>query len=439
MCNRRMGDILTLCVLSLTALPSPATAQAQARLGVPEPVLGDPAVRRLTLEEAQQLAAARNPSLVLARLNILEKKYGIDAARKDYFPKLMSSVMYFHFNDDLGAINVSGKGKLGILPAGTPIISAAVANQDSTLTMVFLAQPITKLIAVNAAVQLARADEAAAAAQLAKGTREVLSGVAQAYHGLNGAQRIATTLQLQIQVLERLMKTTPLPEIRIGLVEAKQALVQVRGQVVELNQLLVNLLDLPDCTTLELVDPVPCELPLRCAGDAVQFALANNPEIREAEAAIGKAEAALRVAKMDYLPDVNLIGGYANQTAASYIQPNIGYFGVMANYTLWGWGKRRDVKLQRETLVSLANQNVAVARSKVTLEAQKAYGTYTQAHESFQLARELVDARRAAEKELQGLPLYHAKSDTDKAQLELMKAEIAYRVAHAQLSAVIGH
>ena len=59
------------------------------------------------------------------------------------------------------------------------------------------------------------------------------------------------------------------------------------------------------------------------------------------------AEAAMKVAKMAYLPDVSVIGGYANQTAASYVQPNIGYVGITGTYTFWEWGKKRDVKRQR--------------------------------------------------------------------------------------------
>jgi hypothetical protein len=54
-----------------------------------------------------------------------------------------------------------------------------VLNEVTNLASVMLVQPITKLIAVNAAVELARADRATAQAQLDKGTRDLLSGVTQ--------------------------------------------------------------------------------------------------------------------------------------------------------------------------------------------------------------------------------------------------------------------
>jgi outer membrane protein TolC len=435
----RRGLLLRAATLAWLATASLLpTAAAQEALTHPAPVTAGPSVRLLTLEEARQLALANNKALALARLNVEEKQYATTAARKDYYPKVLANDSYFHFNLPLGRVVTVAGGELGLLPAGTTIVNTAVLNQDSNLATVLVAQPITKLIAVNAAVQIARADENAAQAQLDKGTRDLLSGVTQAYHGLLGAQRIQTALELQVKFLEQVMAAKPGPELRVGLVEARQGLLQVRGQVQELTQQLDSVLDLPPCTVLELVDPLPAELPVRCADDAVQFALANNPEVREAEQSIAKAEAALKVARMDYLPDVNVLGGYANQTGASYIQQNIGYVGVSASYTLWEWGKRWDVKRQRQALVAVAHQNLQVTVDKVQLEARKAYGSFEQAREAYRLAGEMVQARKGAEKAAVGPAAGQAKAETSRAELEAMKAEIAYRVAHAQLAALIG-
>ncbi len=394
-------------------------------------------VRRLTLEEARQLALTSNKALALARLNVEQLQHATNAARKDYFPKVLGASTYAHFNHDLGSVLTLKRGRLGILAPGTTTINAAVLNQDSSLSTVFVAQPITKLIAVNAAVQIARADELAAQAKLDKGTRDLLSGVTQAYHGLVGAQRIQTALELQVKLLEQLVSVKPVPELRVGLVEARQGLVQVRGQVQELTDQLNDLLDLPACTVLELVDPMPPDLPVRCADDAAEWAAKNNPEVREAEQSIAKAEAGLQVARMDYLPDVNIIGGYANQTGASYIQDNFSYIGITGSYTFWDWGKRRDIKRQRQTQIALAQQNLQVTIDKVRLEARKAYVSFEQAREGYRLAGEMVQARKAAEKGATGQAAVQAKAETSKAELEYMKAEITYRVAHAQLAALL--
>jgi outer membrane protein TolC len=362
------------------------------------------------------------------------------AARKDYFPKLIGTDTYFHFNDNLGSVVTFQRGRLGILPPGSRIINVSVLDQDSNLAAIMVAQPITKLIAVNAAVQLARAEQGTAQAQLDKGTRDLLSGVAQAYYGLAGAQRIQAAMELQVGLIEQVLKVSPRPEVKIGLVGTQQELIKVRGEVQDLTHTLNDLLDLPASTALELVDPVPVELPVRSAEDAAQLAVACNPEIRAAEQDIAKAEAAMKIARMAFLPDVTVMGGFANQTAADYVQPDIGFFGVTGSYTFFEWGKKRDVKRQREMTMALAHQNVRVVTDKVQLDARKAYVAYDQAREAYRLAEKMTQARQEFEKTVAGganAASAQAKADTTRAQLEQMKAEIDYRVAHAKLAGLI--
>lgn len=430
--HRPSGPLVAAALACLAALPCPQGLRAE-----PAPPAAGPPVRRLTLEEARALALANNKSLELARLNVAEKAHATSAASRDYFPKVLGSVDWFHFDSALGNVVVTAPGRLGLLAPGTPLVNTAVLNQNSTLSTVFAAQPITKLIAVNAAVKIARADENTAKAQLDKGTRDLLSGVTQAYEGLLGALRIKNALELQVRMLEQLLQVKPAPELRVGLVEARQGLLQVQGQVQELTATLNSLLDLPACTVLELVDPLPPDLPVHCAGEAAQLALAHNPEVREAEQSVAKAEAALQVARMAYLPDVNVLGGWANQTAASYIEPNIGYFAMTGSYTFWDWGKRREMVRDRHALIAVARQNLAVVADKVQQDAAKAYLTFEQAREANRLAGEMVQARQEAEKAATGAAAMQAKADTAKAELEAMKAEIAYRVAHAQLAALV--
>lgn len=431
------GGSIVCALAALVAAVSSAVAQEV--LPTPGPAPARIGARQLTLDEARGLALQNNKGLALARMSFNEKQHAVAAAKADYFPKLLGNATYFHFNENLGDIvTVPSRGK-GFLPPGGLTKEVAVFNQDSAVTTVFVAQPITKLIGVNALVQIARADRNFAQAQLDKGMRDLLSGVAQAYHGLLGAQRIQTVLELQVEMLDGLVRTRPVPELRIGLLEARQGLVQVRAQVQELTAQLNDLLDLPPCTALELVDPLPADLPGRCAEDAVRLALTHNPEVRAAEQSIAKAEAGLKAARMEYLPDVSVIGGFANQTAASYIQPDIGYVAVTGTYTFWDWRKRKQVVRQRNTQISMAHQNLEVTIDRLQLEVRKAFVSYEQAREANELAGQMVQARADAEKGAAGPAMLQVKAETAKAQLEAMKAEIVYRVAHAQLAGLLSH
>src|SRR5262249_19711575 len=105
------------------------------------------AVRRLTLDEARQLALANNKALALARLNVEEKRHATAAARKDYLPKFLGNVTYFHFDKNLGEVLTFERGKFGILQPGVSTFSVPIVNQNATMSTVLVAQPITKLIA----------------------------------------------------------------------------------------------------------------------------------------------------------------------------------------------------------------------------------------------------------------------------------------------------
>jgi hypothetical protein len=111
---------------------------------------------------------------------------------------------------------------------------------------------------------------------------------------------------------------------------------------------------------------------------------------------------------------------------------------ITVTYTFWDWGKRKQIKRERQAQITLAHQNVYVTIDKVRLDAAKAYITYEQTREAYRQAEEMVKARKAAEKDATDAQnILATKTETSKAELNAMKAEIAYRVAYAQLAALI--
>src|SRR5262245_54271440 len=125
---------LLACLATACRLPALA-----AREVIPVQPRADTSVRRLTLEEARQLALQNNKALALGRLNVEQSGHATAAAGKDYFPKLLGSVTYFHFDRDLGSVVSFQRGKRGILPPGVNLLSFAVLNQNSALSTVFVA------------------------------------------------------------------------------------------------------------------------------------------------------------------------------------------------------------------------------------------------------------------------------------------------------------
>src|SRR5262249_3974927 len=218
-----------------------------------------------------------------------------------------------------------------------------------------------------------------------------------------------------------------------------QALLEVSNQIADLQGQLAILLDLPTCTQFDLVEPPLPLAPVKCADEAVGLALANNPDIREAEQNIEKARAAVRAAKLDYVPSINLVGGWTNQQAMDYVQPNIGYIGVMGAYTFVDWGKRRNTIRERDQLIGMATLKVQQTQDTVRQNTLKAYRDYEETQQALKLAGDLVGLRTEAQKAAKDpAAQFKAGKDAMTAQVDYVKADLAHRVAYVKLTALIG-
>ncbi len=206
-----------------------------------------------------------------------------------------------------------------------------------------------------------------------------------------------------------------------------------------------GLLDLPSCTALELVEPPLPLLPFHCADDVTGLAVASSPEIREAQQTVCKAQAALAAGKLDYMPSIGLVGGYLNQTAASYVQQDIGYVGVAGSYTFVDWGKRRNTIRERQNLVAMANLKLSQTQDDVRQKATKAYRELMEDQDALKTAEEMVGLRKEAVKKASAAgpkanmkDLLEASKDSAIAEVEAVKADLAYRTAYVQLMSMIG-
>jgi outer membrane protein TolC len=403
-----------------------------------------PPVMHLTLEEAKQRVLADSKLLNLAARNIKSKEYATRAAQALYFPQIIGTSVYFHFDDNLGeALQFGGRtfrGPLGRDAFTIPgrVIGVPIIDQNSEYTTVNAIQPITDLLKVRQGVKIARADEQIAQAELEKGARALVSGVEQLFWGLLAAQRIRAGAQVAVAGAEQLARTGS-PEAKIALVEARQGLQQVEAQIGDLQDQLAILLDVPTCTTFDLVEPPAPVAPVKCADEAVALALAASPEIREAEQNIMKAEAAVAAAKVDYLPNIAVVGGYANNNMIDVIQPNFSYVGVFGNWTLVDWGKRRNTVRERDELVAMAHLKVQQTQDQVRQDALKAFRDYVQSGVAYDLAGQLVEARTAAAKAAtEPAAKFAAAKDLAMAQVDYIKADLAHRIAYVKLMALIG-
>jgi outer membrane protein TolC len=344
----------------------------------------------------------------------------------------------FHFDSPLGKVLTPG-----ILPISP--IAVNVVNQDLGLTTVTALQPITALLKVQQAVKAADADQQIARSQVEEADRAIASGVEQLYCGLLAADKIlagarAAEAAGAAAAAQQMAAGRPLSiEARLVAVEGKQAIQAVASQQADLQEQLNGLLDLPLCTGLELVDLPPLCPTITCAGQAISLALANNPAILQADWTAAKAEAGVKVAQVDWLPDVALLGGYVNNDGINVIQHDVSYVALTANMPIFEGFKRIHAVRQAESVVAMARMKAFQTRDEVRLKARKTYREFCEAMEATQTAREMVLVRtEARQKAATPDDAIKAASESMNAQAAVVQAEATCRVAYAKLLNVAG-
>jgi len=319
-----------------------------------------------------------------------------------------------HFNKFLGQTIV-----LARRTAELPLLA-----KDQTIVAVTVTQPVTPLFKVHEVVKIARADEVVASAKAAQLTAQVLSKVEQIYFALLIAQRQQTGAEIKTQMSER-----------PGLLEADKELITTRSRVLELTQSLNALIGFEPDTELELAAPEPV-LESISEREVTQQALANSPEIIEAEQTVVKAKAAAKLSKLEYVPNVAVIGGYMFQTAIPAVSTDFSYIGVMATWNLFDFGKREKIVSEHRTQLEMAEAAVDLVKARVAANAHKALLDLQRTRRIRDLTRQLATTFEVVSVSYPEASL-KAKADRAKAEEDMFQAELDYRLAYSQLKQVM--
>jgi outer membrane protein TolC len=389
-------------------------------------------VRLITLPEAQARAGA-SPAVRAAQLTADAARYHRKAVAADYFPKVGSTFANLHFNKLMG--------ERVLLPRRS--LDVAVLNKDQTVVAFTATQPITPLLKVKQAVNLARADERIAEAKLADTTANVRASVEPAYFALLIAQFQQKEAASRLEAVQPRTQiadaggTPPIPDLRFQteLREAEREFSTARSRVLELTDTLNALLGFSEETELDLVSPEPLAAETMSLTSARQRALTSNFEVVEAEQTLAKAEAGVKLGKLDYIPEVAILGGYAYQTVTNLLPTDFSFLGVVATYTVFDFGKRENTLKERKANFELAQMNLQGVKAKLSAAVKTAYNRL----------EETLNIREARRDALvnSGVPQVQEISRSDAARLfraeaELVQAEWDYRVAYLQLKKVIG-
>jgi outer membrane protein TolC len=400
------------------------------------------AVRRVTLEEAQQMAAgASNPLVRLGQLQVEIAKQHRLGVQAQYFPSIGTTFFNAHLNKQTGQVLTVRRPI-----AGTSLsVPVNIFSKNQTIFDVNATQPVTPLFAIYQLVKIARADENIAKAKAGMPVAETASRVEKNYFDLLVAERELISAQAEAKKIQAKWLTASnsgspriSAEQETDMIAAEKAVALPASKVKELTASLVEMVGLPDGTKLELVPPGPLVEDLSLLEVAAR-AEAANPEVVEAEQTAVKAHSGSKLSKMAYFPTVAIVGGYANQNAISnlVLPKDFSYIGALATWTVFDFGKREHGVKEANAQAEAADLGVQLTKAKVGASVKSSYLELERSRQLVQLARRMVSATRIVEANYRSDDPEVASAQA-KMEAELYRAELEYRQSYARLRGLMG-
>src|SRR6266852_4668796 len=419
-----------------------------------------PAPRHLTLEEAVQLALKHNHVVRIAGYKVEEKDHAKQLARSAYYPVLRNDSAYLRVTDTQ-FIGIPA-GSLGNI-AGTPLPgSSVILNQGGhsfVTSGTSLTQPLTELLKVKSANDIAAADSKATRGKAHQVENEVALRVHQLYYRVLIAQAHREAVTARVKASEDLQNER-LAQVKYGSALQEEA-IESRAQSLEAKQdllatelLLADLtMQLDDAIGLPLGTQLSLETEVRQVGDVcereecLKVALGSHPEIAEARAEIEKASAAVRLSKRGYLPDVEAFARYSYQDNVPFLARNFGTFGVHFGYDLFDGGRRNAAIGEHKAQLAQAEENLARVKEEVELRVQTAYNKLDRTRQMMKVSEEVVvlrtESHRVFVQQLQGgsalrSQVAAAEARELEAKTLFLQSQLEYIQANDEMTEAIG-
>jgi outer membrane protein TolC len=416
--------------------------------------------RVITLHEAVELALKHNHVVRIAEFKVEEKEHAKEVARSAYFPLVRNDSAFVHVTDTQ-FIEIPAGG-LGVVGSTLIPPQPLVLNQGGPTFMTSgtgLVQPLTQLFKVKARNDAVRAELDETRGKARGVQNDIALKVHQLYYKILIAQSRRSAIEAKILASEDL-QSERVQQVKYGST-LDADLIESRAQALQAKQeLLSNDLQLSDLRMqfnesvgfpLEkevALDPQVSPPPGSCLREeCLKVALESHPEIAEAQAAVEQAAAGIRLAKREYLPDVEAFARYSYQNNVPFLARNFGTFGFHLNFDLFDGGKRRAVVRERDAQLAQAKENLARVSDEVELRVRAAYNKLERTQQMVAVSEELLalrtESRRVAAQQIeQGASLRSqvqaAVAQELEAQTTLLQSQLDYAQAHDELTEATG-
>jgi len=334
------------------------------------------------LDDAIRLAIANNRSLKVASLEVDKSKWQVAEVKTKRLPSFSGSVLgsqllnEVSFNFPAGAFGTIP----GVGPFPTTDTKVTTPRQPVAYVVSQTTQPLSQLYKINLgvraqelSVKIAGEKARAERQSLVKDVKQAYYAVLQSESQLEAAEaNVKQYQELDRVVLQRVSQEAALKsdslDVKAKFANEKYKLAQLRNTLDSRKEYLNNLLgrDIRAEFETEKVSVASFEeVELRLAQSR---ALAQRPEVKQAELSMRQAEYDRRIAKADYIPDVGIAFNYASNFNVDVLPRNMTSIGFELKWEPWDWGRRKDIVNQKKITETQAQTQLHDVQARVLMD-----------------------------------------------------------------------
>jgi outer membrane protein TolC len=342
------------CTLLLGSLA--LVAQAQESTSSPE---------TLTVDQAVRYALQKNPSLRTAELDVEKAGDDLSAFRTRRLPSIKWNVLGGQLLTR-PTVNFD-RGVFGTYPGVGPIpgedTKVNIPRRPTALVFGQILQPLSQQYRLGLGVKIHDLGRQLEAAKLAERRAAVAEQVRKAYYRLLETQSALESVEQSLPLYQETARLAKVG-LRLETILASQRL-EAEAEVAKVELEALKLRN-PIATQIEALNELmgrPVNTPFRTVGveqineerldfeEAIQKALIQRPEVRQASLRVQQADLDVRVKKSEYIPDVSLALTYGSAINFQNALPqNVASAGVFLEWEVFDWGrKKQEMNARRRT------------------------------------------------------------------------------------------
>jgi outer membrane protein len=445
-----IGILSLVCLFSIVASGQHTVAQKDSDAA---PVL--------TLDEALTMALANNRNVKIASLGVDASRQQILLAKTRRFPSVST---YVFGGESLTTIGLTIKaGQFGSPKATGPIPAQDTTISSSQTPTAFViaqvSQPLLALHKINLNIAAARLATDQAGEQVRSTRQSIAASVRQAYYGVVQAQEAVKAAQADLQqyqeldritteyVAEQTVLKSDSLQVKAKLAEQQYSLLQAQDKQRSAEEGLNDLMERDINTqfrTAPTEELLPAEEDLHLAQTQ---ALAQQPSIREAGLTVKQAEIQRRLAKAQYLPELNASVHYISPFGIDFLPSNIAAAGIEFKWDTFDWGGRSHTVQQKTIAVEQSKQQLEETKAQVLVNVDNMFRSLQEARVGVSVAKLAQAAAREklnettnqyAQKTALFRDVLQQQAAAQGADAQYIQAVAAFWMAKANLDKAIG-